>query len=134
MGISLQSKAFRFALTTGTALTMSVSITPSFAQEGGGTAADNVLDTIVVTGSRIQRRDYEANSPIVTVEEEFFRNSGTSAIETSLNKLPAFTPVQTPALGGDVQPTATSTPGAATVSLRSLGTNRNLGYRRGLPP
>jgi len=81
---------------------------------------------IVVTGSRIVRRDYEANSPIVTAGQELLQNSATAAIETSLNKLPAFTPVQTPALGGDIQPTATSTPGAATVSLRNLGTNRNL--------
>jgi outer membrane receptor protein involved in Fe transport len=125
MGTSLQSKAFHLALMTGTALTMWVSVTPSYAQEGEA-AAGNSLETITVTGSRIQRRDYEADSPIVTVEENLLKNSGTSAIETSLNKLPAFTPVQTPSLGGDVQPTATSTPGAATVSLRGLGTNRNL--------
>lgn len=81
---------------------------------------------IVVTGSRIARRDYESNSPIVTAGQELLQNSSTAAIETNLNKLPAFTPVQTPAIAGDIQPTATSTPGAATVSLRNLGTNRNL--------
>ncbi|WP_235911497.1 TonB-dependent receptor plug domain-containing protein [Croceibacterium soli] len=83
-------------------------------------------ESIVVTGSRIQRRDYEANSPIVTANEELLENQSTAAIETALNKLPAFTPVQTPSLGGDIQATATSTPGAATLSLRNLGTNRNL--------
>lgn len=81
---------------------------------------------IIVTGSRIQRRDFEANSPIVTAGEDLLKNASSAAIETALNKLPAFTPAQTPTLGGDVQPTATNTPGAATVSLRSLGTNRNL--------
>ena len=81
---------------------------------------------IVVTGSRIARRDYEANSPIVTANQALLKDSSTSAIETNLNKLPQFTPVQTPNLGGDVQPTATNTPGAATISLRGLGTNRNL--------
>jgi len=113
------------ALVTGTALTVWMTAPPSFAQQGGA-AADTSLETITVTGSRIQRRDYEANSPIVSVEEDLLKNSASSALETSLNKLPAFTPAQTPSLGGDVQPTATSTPGAATVSLRSLGTNRNL--------
>jgi outer membrane receptor protein involved in Fe transport len=81
---------------------------------------------IVVTGSRIARRDFEANSPIVTVDEALLEQSSTAALESSLNKLPQFTPAQTPTIGGDIQPTATNTPGAATVSLRGLGPNRNL--------
>ncbi|HWJ69730.1 MAG TPA: TonB-dependent receptor [Sphingobium sp.] len=96
------------------------------AQGNASQASTDQEQTIVVTGSRIARPDYEANSPIVTAGQDLLQNSSTSAIETNLNKLPAFTPVQTPALGGDIQPTATSTPGAATVSLRNLGTNRNL--------
>ena len=84
------------------------------------------LETVVVTGSRIQRRDYEANSPITTVDESLLKNSGTAAIETNLAKLPQFHAVQTPAQGGDIQPPATNTPGAATISLRGLGSNRNL--------
>ena len=82
--------------------------------------------TVVVTGSRIQRRDFEANSPILTVGEDLLKNSSTAAIETELAKLPQFHPVQTPTMGGDIQPTPTNTPGAATVSLRGLGANRNL--------
>jgi len=100
---------------------------PAAMAQGDPEVSDAGQDqAIVVTGSRIVRRDYESNSPIVTAGQELLQNSATAAIETSLNKLPAFTPVQTPALGGDIQPTATSTPGAATVSLRNLGTNRNL--------
>jgi len=99
---------------------------PAAAQEGGtGDQADDNA-AIIVTGSRIARRDYQANSPIVTVGAELLENSSSSAIETNLNKLPQFTPAQTPALGGDIQPTATNTPGAATVSLRGIGPNRNL--------
>jgi len=81
---------------------------------------------IVVTGSRIARRDYESNSPIVTVNETLLNQSGTTAIESNLNKLPQFAPAQTQYLGGDIQPTATSTPGAATVALRNIGANRSL--------
>lgn len=88
--------------------------------------ADEGLSEIVVTGSRIARRDYEANSPIMTVDDSLLKNSGTAAIETNLAKLPQFHAVQTPAQGGDIQPTATNTPGAATISLRGLGSNRNL--------
>ncbi|MEH3106477.1 MAG: TonB-dependent receptor [Sphingomonas fennica] len=81
---------------------------------------------IVVTGSRIARRDYTATSPIVTVNQSLLEQSPTIAIEQNLNKLPQFTPAQTPTQGGDIQSTATNTPGAATVSLRGLGPNRNL--------
>ncbi len=80
----------------------------------------------MITGSHIQRRDYEANSPIVTVDDQFLKNSSTAAIETDLAKLPQFHTVQTPTMGGDIQPTPTNTPGAATISLRGLGANRNL--------
>jgi len=117
----------RRALICSSALSMVAGGGTAWAQEtpAGATAAEEEA-TIIVTGSRIQRRDFEANSPIVTVDDDLIRNSSTAAIETNLNKLPAFTPVQTPSLGGDIQATATSTPGAATVSLRNLGTNRNL--------
>jgi len=81
---------------------------------------------IVVTGSRIARQDFEANSPIVTVDEGLLTQSSTAALEQNLNKLPQFTPAQTPTAGGDIQPTATNTPGAATISLRGIGANRNL--------
>jgi outer membrane receptor protein involved in Fe transport len=81
----------------------------------------------VITGSRIVRRDYQANSPIQTVGSELLQNSATSAIETSLNKLPQFSSTaKVPTAGGDIQPTATNTPGAATISLRGIGSNRNL--------
>ena len=80
----------------------------------------------MVTGSRIQRRDFEANSPILTIDDSLLKNSSTTAVETALTKLPQFHPVQTPAQGGDIQPTATDTPGGATVSLRGLGANRSL--------
>jgi len=83
-------------------------------------------ETIFVTGSRIQRPDYNSNSPAVTVDEAILENSSTSALESNLNKLPQFVPAQTPTAGGDIQPTATNTPGAATISLRGVGANRNL--------
>ncbi len=122
--ISANSKCIRVALACSSALYFVAGSQIALAQEAEGDSASEAV--IVVTGSRIQRRDFEANSPIVTAGEELLKNTSSSAIETSLNKLPAFTPAQTPTLGGDIQPTATNTPGAATVSLRSLGTNRNL--------
>ena len=83
--------------------------------------------TIVVTGSRIARQDYEANSPIVTIDEALLEQSSTAAIEQNLNKLPQFTTARTPVNGGTtLSSTATVTAGSATISLRGLGANRNL--------
>ena len=83
---------------------------------------------VVVTGSRIQRRDFTSNSPIVTVNQQQFQNTANVAIEATLNKLPQFTPDQdlTGVNSVDVQETATHTIGISTASLRGLGANRNL--------
>jgi outer membrane receptor protein involved in Fe transport len=123
-------------------------VTQGAGEEGSGDAAASAdgSGTIVVTGSRIRRSDFEANSPIITLEEDFFQQSSTSAIEQQLNKLPQFTVSQSSTLSNnqgylapaaqDIQPNATNTPGAATVSLRGIGSNRTLVLidgRRGAP-
>jgi outer membrane receptor protein involved in Fe transport len=137
MSSTLRINCVRSLLACTTALTMLAQPSIALAQDAPQQADDAAQEqAIVVTGSRIVRRDYEANSPIVTAGAELLQKSSTAALETNLNKLPNFTPVQTPSLGGDVQPTATNTPGAATVSLRGLGTNRSLVLidgRRGTP-
>lgn len=114
-----------------------------------GEARSAAASTIIVTGSRIARKDYTANSPTVTIDETFIKQSSTSAIEEQLNKLPQFVVAQSSttlngvsgtggpvAAGTSVQPSATSTPGASTVSLRGVGANRTLVLidgRRGTP-
>jgi iron complex outermembrane recepter protein len=95
----------------------------SFAQEE---AADPSLQEVTVTGSRIVRRDLEAASPVVTVENQVFEESSTLAVESVLNQLPQFVPANTQFNTADVFPSATTTPGISTVSLRGLGANRTL--------
>jgi len=103
-------------------------------------------DAIIVTGSRIRRSDFDASSATLTLDEDFFNQSSTSAIEQQLNRLPQFTVSQSSTLSNnqgylapaaqDIQPSATNTPGAATVSLRGIGANRTLvlvDSRRGAP-
>src|SRR5690349_21554259 len=75
---------------------------PAFADgDGQATAApagvgatseksDAVLQEVVVTGSRIKRRDYESQSPIVTVNSDAFENKSSVSIEATLNQLPQF--------------------------------------------
>jgi outer membrane receptor protein involved in Fe transport len=103
------------------------------APDASGTTGSN---QIIVTGSRIARRDYSATSPIVTVDAELLEESSAVNLEANLNKLPQFTPALTQFATGDIQATANNTIGISTVSLRSLGSNRNLVLidgRRGTP-
>jgi iron complex outermembrane receptor protein len=127
-----RSKLYKGVLLGGCATALCVA-SPSYAQQApnapGTQAPEDAAgsSTIVVTGSRIARQDYEANSPIVTIDEALLEQSSTAAIEQNLNRLPQFTTAKTSTNGGgDIQPTATNTPGAATISLRGLGANRNL--------
>jgi iron complex outermembrane receptor protein len=135
------NKTQRALLTMSLAVLLgTTAMTASFATQALAQDTDEdeyMLEEIVVTGSRIVRRDFEATSPIVTVDEQLFDQSATLAIETQLNKLPQFTPtIDIPTSGGDIQPTARNTPGEATVALRGLGANRSLvliNGRRGTP-
>jgi iron complex outermembrane recepter protein len=89
-------------------------------------AQDEELEEITVTGSRIVRRDYEASSPIVTVNADTFNQVSNVGVESALNQLPQFVPTQTQFSSGDIQSFAYNTPGIATLNLRGLGPNRNL--------
>jgi iron complex outermembrane recepter protein len=84
------------------------------------------LEEVVVTGSRIARRDFEANSPITTIDQALIENTMSVGIEKVLNQLPQFVPAVSQFVTGDVQSTATNSPGSSSLSLRGLGSNRNL--------
>ncbi|RDE07322.1 TonB-dependent receptor domain-containing protein [Sphingomonas aracearum] len=96
------------------------------AEAAAAAAGGQERGEIVVTGSRIARRDYTAESPIATVNQDFLQNSGPTTIEQSLNVLPQFQATQgaqtsSNAIGG---PTASG--GRSNANLRGLGTSRTL--------
>ena len=107
-------------------------------------ADDGALEEVVVTGSRIVRKDYTAASPTVTIQSQSFDQISTIGIENVMNQLPQFVPGGSgggPGSGtqfgtGDVQATPFNSPGLSTVNLRGIGTFRNLVLidgRRGQP-
>ncbi|MEP7244658.1 MAG: hypothetical protein ABI885_13400 [Gammaproteobacteria bacterium] len=55
-------------------------------------AQDARVDTVTVTSSRIVRQDFEAPSPVVTVDADTFKMSGEVQVETVLNTLPQLVP------------------------------------------
>jgi iron complex outermembrane recepter protein len=90
-------------------------------------AQDDRLEEVLVTGSRILRRDLSASSPIMTVDAERLENSSTISIESILNQMPQFTPAQTQfSAQGQIQTSPTLSLGIGSVNLRGVSTNRTL--------
>ncbi|MGN3975064.1 TonB-dependent receptor domain-containing protein [Tsuneonella sp. SYSU-LHT278] len=118
------SKAYLLA---GTVM-MSAVAAPVFAQEteqsapiasGGFTGGEDVGGAIVVTGSRIQRKDLTSTSPVAVVQAEEFELSGAVNVEQVINTLPQVLPGVT---GFSNNPGN----GAVTLNLRNLGSTRTL--------
>lgn len=101
-------------LAAATAMFTAAPVSVAAAQEAEGD------DAIVVTGTRIARRDAVAESPILTVGQEEMTNSGYVTVEQYLNTLPQFT------AGISSQSNNPSSNGRAFVDLRGLGAGRNL--------
>ncbi len=78
------------------------------------------LDTVIVTGSRIAKRDNVAESPIMTIDAEAMKDSGNVTIDHYLNTLPQIVPAISS------QSNNPSSNGRAFIDLRGLGSNRNL--------
>jgi len=85
----------------------------------GTVAQEAELEQIVVTGSRIQRQDFETASPVVTVSSETFDQLGVQSAETLINTMPQVVPSFS---------TGNNNPGGgqAFINLRGLGEVRNL--------
>lgn len=92
-------------------------VTPALAQEAAAAAED---EAIIVTGSRLSRRDLDSTSPIVTLPAEILTAQGVPTLETALNQLP------------QLQPNTTSSSnqsggaGVLAADLRGLGPERTL--------
>jgi len=56
------------------------------------TDSDDTVEEIVVTGSRLVRRDFTAPSPIQTVDRQMLAFAGQQTLEATLNRLPQLTP------------------------------------------
>jgi outer membrane receptor protein involved in Fe transport len=84
--------------------------------------------TVVVTGSRIVRQDYESNSPITSVSQGAIVNNADLTLETALNNLPQIV------AGGTTTSNNPPNNGQANIDLRGLGANRNLVLINGRRP
>ncbi|MET0290797.1 MAG: TonB-dependent receptor [Steroidobacteraceae bacterium] len=98
---------------------------PAWTQEV--TSAGDEVGEVIVTGSRISRRDNTADSPIVTLSSDALTNTSEVGVENALNKMPQFVPGQNQfSDAAAITVTPRTSPGIATANLRGLGANRTL--------
>ncbi len=108
----------RSILLCASALASAVSLqaVPALAQEAQ-------VSEVVVTGSRIARKDYVSESPIVTVGQDQIAAVGMTTIENTLNQLPQFTASNG---AGTNTTNFVTTPGQSYANLRGLTPVRTL--------
>jgi len=92
------------------------------------TAAEEseVTEEIIVTGSRISRRDYEAESPIATLSSSAIAAAAQPSLDRVIGQMPQFEAAQGAAEVGDVQGSIGFGGGASYSDLRGIGRNRSL--------
>ncbi len=113
MKINLHSNKLRGALLAGTIISGLAMAMPAMAQD------TTTGDTVVVTGSRIAKKDYVSASPITSLGAAQIAATGSLTTEKILNNLPQVVPGLTAASNNPSD-------GTATVDLRGLGPSRTL--------
>ena len=81
---------------------------------------------VVVTGSRIARRDYKAESPISTISSTAIASAAQPSLDKAIGEIPQFEAAQGAAEVGDVQGSIGFGGGASYSDLRGVGRNRSL--------
>jgi iron complex outermembrane receptor protein len=101
---------------------------PVMAQDASVASAAETDAEIVVTGSRIGRRDLDAESPIVTLSSAAIEQSGKATLGEALNQLPQLSPgtSATSSTGLETQASGRTSLGQTNPSLRGLGSRRTL--------
>lgn len=110
------AKAVRLALVFGASATAGISANAFAAEE---TTAEEDVERIEVTGSRIKRADMESASPVSVISNEDMKIQGISNVADALQNLTAQS-------GGLTAAVNNGGSGNATVNLRGLGSNRTL--------
>lgn len=114
---SLLEQTGRTSLAASLAIGIVFGAAPAFAQTATAAAGEEAAEAIVVTGSRIARRDLETAAPLAVVSGEEFRNFGAVNVESIINTLPQVVP-------GTTAFSNNPGGGVATLDLRGLGETR----------
>lgn len=117
------AKSIRLVLIVGAAVTTFVATSVFSAEEG----AEQAVERIEVTGSRIKRSDMETASPITIIDASAISAAGVTSIGEILRNLTAAGGAMTnPGINND-------SGGNSTINLRGLGEERTLVLINGRP-
>ncbi len=121
-------KRFRRAALLGSAATLAASFAlgaGAYAQDADG---EESIEEVVVTGSRIIRRDIDAPSPVTVIGAVDIRDSGETDISKLLREIPSLNGslTATGSVNTTVAGTLVDDAGVGRLNLRNLGTNRTL--------
>ncbi|MDB5455840.1 MAG: TonB-dependent receptor [Caulobacter sp.] len=86
-------------------------------------AADNAVEEVIVTGSRIQRKDADSVGVVTTLTEADIKNSGAASVGELLQKLPSA------GVSLSSNGTQGTSYGASSINLRYLGGSEGSGNR-----
>ena len=75
-------------------LTVSAAFADSSAPAADSTEKPASIEPIVVTGSRISRRDYQSDSPIATIDESTLAAAGQPTLDRAIGEMPQFAAAQ----------------------------------------
>jgi outer membrane receptor protein involved in Fe transport len=89
------------------------------AQDEVSTADEDVVEEIIVTGSRLPRRDFSSNSPIATIDSELLEATTLPNLEDTLNRMPQLAPHNDRTANNPGN-------GKAHINLRDMGAGRSL--------
>lgn len=120
----MSNRLTKASLLAGTIMVGAFVSAPALAQSTEDTATVAAADetageAIVVTGSRIQRRDLEGSAPLAIVSDEEFKLSGAVNVESVINTLPQVIP-------GTTSFSNNPGGGVSTLDLRGLGEERSM--------
>ncbi|MEO0437849.1 MAG: TonB-dependent receptor [Pseudomonadota bacterium] len=109
----LHRKPLTLAVSAAIGAVSALNMAPTFAQD------EELVEEVVVTGSRIQRANLVSSSPVTQLDNEQLKFTGLTRVEDALAAIPAISLDQSS--GQAIEAT-----GVATLQLRNLGVRRTL--------
>jgi outer membrane receptor protein involved in Fe transport len=117
--MAYKTSLFTSAFATTVALTLINGSVSAQDEPAYADVDEDAVEEIIVTGSRLRRRDFNAPSPITSMDQVQIRNTGQANLEAALNKMPQVAPSIT-------RSTNNGSNGTADVNLRGFGSGRTL--------
>ena len=125
--VAKQQQFIRSSTALSTALLLATGLpAPVLAQTAARPqpAAQEAVEEVVVTGTRIVREGYEAPTPLSVIDSSALENRSDANLAILVAQMPAF--AGTGGIAANTTSFSNATPGLNLLNLRSLGTSRTL--------